>query len=89
MGGKGHELGTRRLWDLPAALGRATSWSVHGKKVLQCLAGASVGQSPQSWTHVAPGEVSKKKTNATYHSLTRTTTLLSRVVKPSGSKAHE
>lgn len=70
MGGKGHELGMRRLWDLPAALGRATNWSVHGKKVLRYLAGASVGQSPPSWTHVAPGEVSKKKTNATYHSLT-------------------
>lgn len=50
MGAGGHELGTRRLWDLPAAPGHATSWSLHLKRTLQCLAGASAGQSPQSWT---------------------------------------
>ena len=89
VGGKGHELGTRRLRDLSAALSHATSWSMHHKSALRCLAGAFVGQSPQSWTRVAPGKGSEKKTNTIYHSLTwpGTTTLPSRVMKPSGNKA--
>lgn len=85
--GQSHELGTRGLWDLPAALGHATSCSMHPERawlVLLWVRALRAG-------HVALAEVSKKQTNAIYHSLMwpRPTSLLSRVMKPSGGRAHE